>query len=311
LNDECFIFENHSIKQMTAILLTGAGGMIGKALTKHLEQDGYTCKALVRDRTKADGKTRFFWDYLNKEIDLAAFENIDFIINLAGATVDHRWTKKYKQEIYDSRVASTHFLFETLRDNQISLSKFISTSVSGIYGDSPDRAITEDHSFGNDFLAKVGQDWEKAANQFEQIRIPTCLLRLGVVMAPGQGFIKRLSAPVKWGVGTHIGSGMQYISWLALSDLCKLFVFTLRNEKMLGAFNACTSTPLTLKEINTLIASSLHRKIILPNVPGWALKMVLGEMAEIVLTSCHMSNAKLKAAGFAFECEEFGDVLIG
>ena len=294
---------------MPTVLVTGASGMIGKALTKLLTDHGFSLRSLVRDKTKANEKNSFYWNYMAKEMDLKAFENLDYIINLAGASVSKRWTEKYKKEIYDSRIKSTEFLFETVKKNKIPLKKFISASATGYYGDSSLQNLNEESANGKDFLAKVCLDWEQAALKFNLINIPACILRLGVVMTPVDGFVKRVSSPIKFYFGAHLGSGKQYISWIALEDLINLFLFAIQKPELEGIYNAIASTPLTLEQIDNAMAAFYHTKIWLPNIPAWALKLALGEMAVIVLASCNASNVKIKRAGFVFGVEEFRKAL--
>ncbi len=294
---------------MNTILFTGGSGMVGQAVAKLLKQEGYIVRNLVRDKNKADGINSFYWNYTNQEIDVKAFGNLDYIINLAGANVAKRWNDKYKVEIYESRIKSTNFLFEFIKKNNIPLKKFISASATGFYGDSPLSNREENSPAANDFLAQVCKEWEKAALQFNSIGIPVCIFRIGVVITPGGGFVKQVSAPMKYNLGAHLGTGKQYISWIALSDLSKLFLFAIQNSTLEGIFNATASTPLTLEQIDNIIASYYHKKIWLPNVPAWALKLALGEMSSFVLGNTNVSNDKIKSAGFVFGVEEFRKAL--
>ncbi len=293
---------------MPSVILTGASGMIGKALQNYLIQCGYAVKTLVRDKKKADGINSFFWDYHAEEIDLKVFETSDYIIHLAGANVSKRWTFKYKKEIYDSRIMSTDFLFKIIKSKNIRIKKMISISGTGYYGDTTTLGLNENSPTGNDFLAMVCRDWENSAKQMSSLKIPVCIFRLGVVMSPKGGFLKRIATPIKYFVGVHLGDAQQMLSWLSIHDLCRLFVHAIE-KNLVGTYNATASLPITLEQIDNTLAAHLHRKIVLPNIPEWILKLVLGEMSTMILTNCHASNEKIKNTGFAFEDENFSAVL--
>lgn len=293
---------------MPIVLLTGASGMVGKALKLQLTNQGLTVRSLIRNQEKADGIHTFYWNYAKEEMDLNALKDVDYIIHLSGATVSKRWTFEYKKEIYDSRIMSTDFLFKTIQKEKLRLKKFICVSGSGFYGDTQEQNITETSPSGKDFLAMVCRDWENAAQQFNSIKIPVCILRLGVVMSPNEGFIKTVSAPIKWFVGADLGTGQQMIPWIGLLDLCRLFLHVI-DKNLVGIYNAASSHPMTLEAIDKAIAKHYHRPLWLPNIPAWLLKKVLGEMSLIVLGSCATSNAKIKNTGFEFLAESFEKTL--
>ncbi len=293
---------------MPTVLITGASGMVGSSIQKLFADAGYTVRTLVRDKTKANGVNSFYWNYYAEEIDLKAFEGTEYLINLSGATVSKRWTLKYKKEIYDSRIMTADFLHKVIKANNFKIKKYISVSGTGYYGNSTTENLNENSPSGNDFLAMVCRDWEAAAKRFTDIKIPVCILRLGVVMHPKDGFVKRVGTLIKFFAGAHLGSGKQIISWIGLNDLSRLFLHV-AEKNLVGIYNATATNPMTLEEIDNGIATYYHRKIILPNVPAWALKLALGEMSEIVLCSCHVSNAKIKTTGFVFNSEEFLEAL--
>jgi uncharacterized protein (TIGR01777 family) len=293
---------------MAIILFTGGTGMIGTALIKKLHDNGHSTRILVRDKTKADGINKFYWNYYNEEIDLRAFENLDYIINLAGANIGKRWTFKYKKEIYDSRIMSTEFLFQTIKKNNLRIKKIFSANAVGYYGNSESQNLQENSPTGKDFLAMVCRDWENAVREFNTIKIPSCIFRQGVVITHTGGFVKRISLPIKFFIGAHLGSGQQFISWISLADLCRLYLHAIE-KNLVGTFNAVSTNPLTLEQIDNEIAKYYHRKIWLPNIPEWALSLVLGELSQSVLESVHTSNEKIKTTGFIFQHEDFGEAL--
>ena len=296
---------------MPIVLITGAGGMIGKKLVAALQTNGYSIRSLVRNHAMANGKDRFYYNYQENEIDPSALRDLDYIINLAGANVSKRWTQAYKKEVYESRINTTKFLFESVKKYNIPLKKFISASAIGYYGDSEKHNLIETDATGSDFLARVCHDWEQAASQFDTLNIPLCIFRIGVVITPEGGFVKSVSAPIKFNLGAHLGTGKQFISWIALDDLVSLFLVAVEKPALVGTYNAVASNPHTLEQIDNTMATFYRKKIWLPNIPAWALKLALGEMSTIVLASTHASNAKIKETGFVFRHEDFAKGLEG
>lgn len=295
---------------MPVILITGAGGLIGRSLEKALKAKSYTVRKLVRDPEKANGVDTFYWNYKEGVLQSGALTDVEYIINLSGANVSRwPWSKSYKKEIYDSRIESTRFLRENVSAQNIPLKKFISASGIGIYGDTGIKPVDESDPFGNDFLARVCVDWEKEANAFSEKQIPVCIFRIGVVLTSKGGFLPKVSLPVNYFAGTVPGSGKQIISWIGLQDLIQMMVFALDHSTVTGTFNACSSQPVTMQTMMQTIANTRHRPLWLPNVPGWLLKGVLGEMSTVVLSGCAARNQKIKDTGFQFRFDTLTDAL--
>jgi len=293
---------------MALILILGARGLIGRNLKAHLTMQGHEVRYFVREQRKADDITSFYWNYEREEVDIKAFRDVDYIINLSGANISKRWTFKYKKEIYDSRIMTLQFLYNILKKHQIRVKKIISVSGTGYYGDTLEQHCTETSATGKDFLAMVCRDWEDAANKFNEMKISTCILRLGVVMSLKGGFIPRIATPMRFFVGTHLGTGKQVVSWISLNDACRLFEHVIE-KNLVGTYNATSSNPLSLEEIDNSIAQFYHRKIWLPNVPTKLVKLLLGEMSAIVLSSCWTDNNRIKNTGFTFQEEQFDHCL--
>jgi uncharacterized protein (TIGR01777 family) len=295
---------------MEKILIAGGSGLVGSSLAALLADNGYEVRLLVRNRNKSDGKKYFFWNYEERFMEDRALEGVSYIINLSGANIGtHRWTRSYKKEIYSSRIHSTEFLLEKVRSSGIQLKKFICASATGYYGNNPNTDLTESTPPGNNFLAGVCDAWEKAASRFGDAGIPYCIFRMGVVMTSKGGFIQVVSRLIKRGLGAHLGSGRQYISWISMGDLCDLYLLAVENSGITGIYNAVSSTPLHASEIDDILAMHYGKKIWLPNVPAIALKIFLGEQSSIILDSCHASNSRLLLAGYRFMNEDFTSVL--
>lgn len=283
------------------ILLTGASGLVGTSLTTLLVNKGYSVRHLGRTKKKGNIQS-FVWDIAKGYIEEGAFNGVDTIIHLAGAGIaDKPWTYKRKQEILESRTKSSSLLYEVLGKTQHSVKRFISASAIGYYGFSPgDDVFTEDSDSGEGFLADVVKQWEHEVDKIEKLNIRTVKIRIGIVLSAEGGALKEIAQPVRWGVGAPLGSGKQFMSWIHIEDLCRMFIHAVEQDAMHGAYNAVTPTPVTNREITRAIAKALHRPLLLPPVPGFVLKLMLGEMADLVLYGSKVSADKIQQTGFTY-----------
>ncbi|RPD50210.1 TIGR01777 family protein [Hymenobacter sediminis] len=284
------------------VLITGGTGMIGTRLAEMLIDAGYEVALL--SRTPGSGRYRSFrWDPLAGTVDEAAVRYADYIINLAGSSVsDGKWTQERKREILSSRLAGTQLMARELARHTHHVQAFISASAIGIYGDRDDEIVTEETAPApGDFLAEVCQQWEAAAQQVAADGIRTAIFRIGIVLSPEGGALVPLARTVKLMAGAPLGSGRQYMSWIHLDDLCRLFIQAMEEPQWQGTYNAVSPTPVTNKEFTETLASVLHRPLVLPKVPEFGLKLVMGEMSEIVLASQRVSAEKTLKQGFKFE----------
>ncbi|WP_139925905.1 TIGR01777 family oxidoreductase [Hymenobacter sp. DG01] len=284
------------------VLITGGTGMIGTRLAEMLIDAGYEVALL--SRTPGNGRYRSFrWDPLAGTIDEAAVPYADYIINLAGSSVsDGKWTQERKREILSSRLAGTQLMARELATGNHHVQAFISASAIGIYGDRDDTLVTEETTPApDDFLAEVCRQWEAAAQSVAADGIRTAIFRIGIVLSPEGGALVPLARTVKLMAGAPLGSGRQYMSWIHLDDLCRLFIQAMEEPQWQGTFNAVAPTPVTNKEFTETLAAVLHRPLVLPKVPEFGLKLVMGEMSEIVLASQRVSAEKTLQQGFRFE----------
>jgi uncharacterized protein len=283
------------------ILLTGASGLVGTYLTDLLVKKGYRVRHLGRSKNSGPIQS-FVWDINKGVIEDGALDSVDTIIHLAGAGIaDKPWTYKRKQEILESRTKSTALLYDVLGKNQTSVKTFISASAIGYYGFSPgDEVFTEESDSGEGFLADVVKQWEHEVDKIERLNIRTVKIRIGIVLSAEGGALKEIAQPVSWGVGAPLGSGKQFMSWIHIEDLCRMFIHAVEQETMHGAYNAVTPTPATNKEVTIAIAKALHRPLLLPSVPAFVLKLMLGEMADLVLYGSKVSAEKIQLTGFSY-----------
>ena len=283
------------------ILITGASGLVGSRLTELLLQKVYQVSHLSRSN-KGGPIPIFQWNVSKQEIEKAAIEQTDTIIHLAGAGIaDKRWTDKQKKEILDSRVKSTQLLYEALRQGKHNVKTFVAASAIGIYGFArSDIVFNEDSKPADDFLADVVRQWEAAVDKIEALGIRVVKIRIGILLSDRGGALKEMMQPIKWGVGSPLGNGKQYLSWIHIDDVCRIFIKAIEDEEMRGAYNAVSPSPTTNKELTVAIARVLRKPLWLPNVPSFVLKMLLGEMADLVLKGCQVSAAKIQKEGYQF-----------
>lgn len=294
------------------VLITGGTGMVGQHLTQLLLQKGYQVSYLSRSSSSSSGIKTYTWDIENQEIDPQALQEANYIIHLAGAGVaDKRWTESRKQAILKSRTESTRLLHNSIANlgsHQIKV--FISASAIGIYGaDTGSADMAEDSPKGSDFLANVVQRWEAEVDEFKQLNIRTVKLRIGVVLSMEGGALPRIVQPIKFGVGAPLGSGKQYMSWVHIDDLSRMFAYALEHADMVDVYNAVAPRPVTNKELTQSAAKVLDKPLFLPNVPSFAIRLAFGEMASIVLGGNRVSSQKIEEQGFVFNYQHINSAL--
>lgn len=286
------------------VLITGGTGSIGRRLTQLLLQQGYQVAYLSRSNKAIPDVTVYQWDINKGHVDPQAIATADHIIHLAGAGIaDERWTDQRKEEILKSRTQSTELLAQALTRNKHHVKSFIASSAIGYYGaDTGDRPMTETSVGGTDFMAQVVRAWERSEEQVAALGIRTVKLRTGVVLTMTGGALPKLAQPVKLGAGAPIGSGQQYISWIHLDDLCRMYIQALTDESWQGVYNAVAPSPVTNETLTRAIADVLHRPMILPNIPTFVIKLLYGEMAIVVTGGNYVLNKRIaEETSFAFE----------
>ncbi len=276
------------------IAVTGSSGLIGSALVGHLKEQGYVVQRLVR--RKATTNEEITWDPQAGTVDLDALDGVHGVIHLAGAGVgDKRWTKKYRATILNSRLLGTTAIAHAVE--KVKPSVFISASAIGYYGETGNRAVTENDRVGDDFLATVCREWEAAADLAGSVR--TVKIRTGLVLDPVGGALGRMLPLFRLGVGGKLGSGNQWWSWITLHDEINAITHLL-NSSVSGPVNLTSPFPVTNQEFTGTLARSLHRPALFP-VPGFALKIALGGFSTEILGSKKVLPSVLSEDGFAFD----------
>ena len=286
------------------VLITGATGLVGQELVNLLLQNGHNVHYLSTSKSKLVTNTNykgFYWNPKNAEIDTNALTDVEVIIHLAGANVAKKWTTAYKEEIIESRVLSTQLLYQTLQKNSHQVKQIISASAVGIYPDSLTDIYHEtDLDIDVSFLGNVVKQWENEVSQFEKLEIIVSKIRIGIVLAKNGGALQEMAKPIKYGVGAAFGSGEQYQSWIHVQDLVAIFQFVMEN-RLPGIYNGVAPYPVTNSELTKAIAKTLGKPLFLPNIPKFVMKLILGEMHQILFSSQHVSCRKLLDENFQFK----------
>ncbi len=289
------------IGMKTKVLITGGSGVIGMALTKSLQDKGIEVTHLTRQKNSKAGVKTFVWDYKKNYLEEGALTGVTHIVHLAGAGIaDKPWTMSRKREIVKSRVLTARLLLNEVQKHNQPLTKFISASGIGFYGAvTKDEVFEETSSRGDDFVAECCVQWEKQALAFEELCDVT-ILRTGIVLAKDDGALEKLESSVKRGLGAPIGSGEQYMPWIHLQDMVAIYEKALFDKEFTGIYNAVSSEHITNKDFIHTLAKVLGKRVWLPKVPAFMLKLIFGEMSEILLQGSRISNEKLRNQSFEF-----------
>jgi uncharacterized protein (TIGR01777 family) len=279
------------------IAVTGSSGLIGSALVPKLVADGHEVLRLVRRTPRTADEHR--WEPAHHNLPAGLLDDVDAVVNLAGVGVaDHRWTAKHKQAVFSSRVDATTTVSQALAAAPPRERVLLSASAVGYYGDTGDRVVEEDAPPGRDFLSDVCTAWEAATAPAVDAGVRVATLRTGLVLARG-GLLGRLAPLFTLGVGGKLGNGRQYMPWIGLTDEVDAIRFLL-TAPVSGPVNLTAPTPVTNAEFTKALAEVVHRPALL-TVPGVALKVVLGEFAEVgALAGQRAVPAALQAAGYSF-----------
>ncbi|WP_179333148.1 TIGR01777 family oxidoreductase [Winogradskyella costae] len=285
------------------VLITGATGLIGQGIVDQCHSQGINVHYLTTSKSKLSTESNykgFYWNPNINEIDHTCFEGVSAIINMVGASISERWTDKYKKIILESRTKTAQLLQDTIKRHNYSIDQVVSASAIGIYPTSLVNYYEETNTeISETFLGKVVHEWEAAVDGFKALGCKVAKIRIGLVLANDGGALPQIVKPIKYGVGAAFGSGKQWQSWIHVKDLASLFVFAVQNN-FEGIYNGVAPNPVTNKELTKAAAKVLHRPLILPNIPKFAMKLILGEMHILLFESQRVSSQKVEAEGFNF-----------
>lgn len=288
------------------IFMTGGTGFVGRYLTGKLSESGHEVTVLTRSAGKikeisggvayieGDPKESGGWQEKVAEHEV--------LINLAGATIFNVWTPAVRQEILDSRILTTRNLVDALARSSGKGISLISTSAVGYYGARMDDQILDETSpQGDDFLTEVSLQWEAEANRAEELGVRVVLARFGIVLGRGGGALSTMLPGFKYCLASPLGSGKQWFSWIHLEDLARIMLFLLVNTQISGPVNCTAPHPVRNKEMTAIMGRVLHRPLFMPAIPGLLLKLVLGELGNVLLKGQRVIPKKLLEEGFQFQ----------
>jgi uncharacterized protein len=289
-------------------LITGASGFIGRKLVHILLSEGHAVDYLGRRRSASlDSRAAFHCWNPDEKPPLNSVPPVDAIVHLAGEPVAQRWTPEVKQRIYTSRVESTRKLVSAISELAYKPAALVTASAVGYYGDRGDEVLTESSAPGADFLARTCVDWEREAIRASEFGIRVVRIRIGIVLGRDGGALKQMLTPFRLGIGGRLGNGHQWMPWIHVDDLVRLFVHAATNS-IEGPLNGSSPAPVTNAEFTRHLAQALHRPAILP-APKLALKVVFGELADYLFASLKVMPEATKQSGFEFQYQELGGAL--
>lgn len=301
------------------IVTVGATGFVGSHLLKALSSSSgsgtpHQITVLSRDpdRTRdrvPSGLQLLRWDPLTEAVPERALDGADAVINLAGDNVaEGRWTPAKKKRLVDSRILTTRGIVDAIGDCEARPRILVNASAIGFYGPRGDEELGEQSAAGDDFLSGLCQQWEAEASRATEIGVRTVLLRIGIVLGVGGGALKKMLLPFRLGAGGPIGSGRQWMSWIHIDDMVGLILHALSTENLTGPVNATAPQPATNRKFSSTLGRVLRRPAFLP-APGFALRLALGEFADILIEGQKVLPAKAEASGYEFRHPELEEAL--
>jgi hypothetical protein len=281
------------------IAIAGASGLVGSALIPPLEDEGFEVTRLVRDSPRVG---EIEWHPNQDDIEPAKLSGFEAVINLAGENIaEGRWTDEKKRKIHDSRVHGTHLLSEAMVRLAHKPRVFLCASATGIYGDRGDELLDEQSESGGGFLAGVCREWEKVCDPAAKAGVRVVNLRFGPIIAAKGGMLEKMLTPFKMGLGGKVGSGKQYISWVAIDDVVAAIKLALKDESIRGPLNIVSPNPVRNEQFTKALGEVLSRPTVMA-MPAFAARLAFGEMAdEMLLVSQRVVPKKLRDMGFTFQ----------
>ena len=296
------------------VLVTGATGFIGKELIKKLNANGHEILILTRNSDSAKFHVPVHceiltWDPEKHSLSPSVLKGVDAVINLAGEGIaDGRWTPERKRALIQSRTLSARRLIDAISYMNSKPKVFLSASAIGFYGDQGDQLLNEESAKGSGFLSQVCQNWENEILKAKDFGIRTVALRIGMVLGHDGGALEKMLPPFQLGVGGKLGSGTQWMSWIHIHDLVEMMAFSIENPSADGIYNAVSPNPVSNREFTKILGQELKRPTLFP-VPKFILKIVLGELSELLLSSQRVVSKKISDRGFKFKYPQVQEAL--
>ena len=295
---------------MSTVLIAGGSGLIGSRLSQLLREQGDDVLHLSRRHRPDAPYSTYRWDPGDSYIDDEAILRADYVVNLAGAGIaDKPWTKARKRLIIDSRVDSTHLLLSAFERLQHFPKAYLSSAAIGYYGDRNNEWLNESSAPGQGFLAESCMVWEEVIDEVAQAGIRTVAVRVGIVLSTRGGAMEKMLLPFHFRLGTYFGDGSQWYSWIHIDDLCRIFIKAMEDDGMQGVYNGVAPNPATNKELTLAMKDVLGKPALAVPAPALALRLAMGEMADVVLSSARVRSKKIEAAGFEYAFPTLGKAL--
>ena len=294
---------------METVLIGGGSGFVGMHLSRRLRREGYEVRHLSRSRRPEAEFMTFQWDVREQTVDNAAFDDVDYIINLTGAGIaDERWTDERKAVIIKSRTESTRLLARSIDRLQLKPKLYLSASAIGYYGDRGEELLTEEDDPGTGFLSTSTVMWEQSVEAVAALGVPVFINRTGIVLHPEEGALQKMLLPLKVRTSTYFGDGQQYYSWVHIEDIVSIYTFALK-QQLTGVYNGTAPHPVRNKHFAEALGPAMGKSALVLPAPVPALKVALGEMSHTVLDSARCSAAKIEGAGYRFAYPELSQAL--
>ena len=287
---------------MDKVLIAGGSGLIGSRLSLLLKDLGKEVIWLSRKANENGPYRTYKWDVIKGEVDPEAFDGVDYVVNLAGAGIaDKPWSPVRKKLIIDSRVLSTTLLLEQIKQMDHPPRAYLSSAAIGYYGDRGEELLRESSAPGKSgFLVESTVEWETAIQEVQQSGIRTVAFRIGLVLSMKGGALPKLTLPANFFLGPYFGDGNQWYSWIHIDDICKMFIYAMEKESLSGIYNGVAPNPERNKKLTQAIGKAMGRFLLMMPAPVFALRLVLGELADTILGSARVSSEKIEQTGFNF-----------
>lgn len=292
------------------ILITGGNGLIGKHLTQALLGQGHKVSHLSRSAANISKVKTYLWNIAGQQIDRQCIKGVDTIIHLAGAGItDERWTNLRKQELITSRIDSIRLIYKLLKETKHEVRSVISASGIVYYGNRGEELLTEESAPAHNFLGDCCAMWEAAVDEGKQLGLRTVKFRTGVLLTAEGGALPEMAKPISSGFGAPIGNGQQWVSWIHLQDVIGQYLMAVNSDSLEGVFNQTAPEPVNNRVMTQAIAGQLKKSLWIPFIPAFVLKLLMGEMSQLVLDSTKVSSQAIVKHGYTFQFPTIGNAL--